>query len=201
MAGSHASRPAQAAATSARERIVSTAYELFARHGLHAVGVQQIIDEAEVAKATLYRHFPSKEDLVVAVLDRRRELWTREWLVPVTARAAGTAEDRLLAVFDAFDEWFRAPGFEGCLLMNLLIETHDPTSAIARAAVAGIDEVRDWLRLVAREAGHRDPDATAGRIHLLMSGSIVAAVEGKLDAAREAREMAVLVLSAGRAAG
>jgi AcrR family transcriptional regulator len=201
MAGSHASGPAEAAATSARERIVATAYDLFARHGLHAVGVQQIIDEAEVAKATLYRHFPSKEDLVIAVLDRRRELWTREWLVPVTARAAGTAEDRLLAVFDAFDEWFRAPGFEGCLLMNLLLETNDPTSAIARAAVAGVDEVRDWLRLVAREAGQRDPDATADRIHLLMRGSIVAAVEGKLDSAREAREMAVQVLSAGRSAG
>jgi AcrR family transcriptional regulator len=201
MAGSRSSGSPEGGGNSARERIVSTAYDLFSRHGLHAVGVQQIIDESDVAKATLYRHFPSKEDLALAVLDRRRELWTHDWLQPVTARGGATGEGRLLSIFDAFDDWFHAPAYEGCMFTNLLMETHDLSSPIARAAVAGLDEVREWLGLLAAEAGQRDPEATADMLHLLMRGAIAAAVEGKLDAARQAREAAVAVLSAGRAAG
>ena len=82
---------------SARERILDTAYELFSRHGTRAVGVDRIIAECGIAKMTLYRNFPSKDDLILAFLERREELWTRAWLQAEAAaprRDAGRAPAR-----------------------------------------------------------------------------------------------------------
>src|SRR6266536_5055169 len=86
-------------AASARERIDQTAYELFSRHGIHAVGVDTISARSGVAKMTLYRHYPSKDDLALAFLRRREELWTRCWLQREVERRARTPGERLLAVF------------------------------------------------------------------------------------------------------
>src|SRR5687767_9983473 len=90
----------------ARERILSTAYHLFRRRGIRAVGVDEVIARSGVAKATLYRHFPSKNDLVLAFLDRREAEWTYG-LVEARSRERGTTpEEQLLAIFDVFDDWF-----------------------------------------------------------------------------------------------
>ena len=109
----------------ARERILTTAYGLFCRHGIGAVGVDTIIDQSGVAKMTLYRHFRSKDDLVLAVLERREELWTQGWLVAEVKRRASDPAERLLAIFDVFDGWFRRRSFEGCLFVNALLEIED----------------------------------------------------------------------------
>src|SRR5918997_7119329 len=109
----------------ARERVLDTAYELFSRRGIRGVGVEEVIERAGVAKATLYRHFPSKDDLVLAFLERREERWTRG-LVEAEARRRGeTPEERLLAVFDVFDEWFRGAAFDTCAFINVLLELGD----------------------------------------------------------------------------
>src|SRR5216684_7906394 len=89
-----------------RERIDQTAYELFSRHGIRAVGVDTLAARAGVAKMTLYRHYPSKEALALAFLRRREELWTRSWLQREVKRRGGTSGERLLAIFDVFDKWF-----------------------------------------------------------------------------------------------
>src|SRR6266849_5549272 len=89
----------------ARERVLQTAYDLFCRHGVQAIGVDRIVAEASVAKVTLYKHFRSKQELIVAALDLREELWTRAWLERETERRADTPTMRLLAVFDLLDEW------------------------------------------------------------------------------------------------
>src|SRR5262245_25600613 len=99
----------------ARERIIATAYGLFCRHGIGAVGVDTIIEQSGVAKMTLYRHFRSKNDLVLAVIERREELWTEGWLATEVRRRATDPAERLLAIFDVFDGWFRRRGFAGCL--------------------------------------------------------------------------------------
>ena len=109
----------------ARERILTTAYGLFCRHGIGAVGVDTIIDQSGVAKMTLYRHFRSKDDLVLAVLERREELWTQGWLIADVKRRASDPAERLLAIFDVFDGWFRRRSFEGCLFVNALLEIED----------------------------------------------------------------------------
>ena len=102
------------------------------------VGVDEVIASAGVAKATLYRHFPSKDDLVLAFLERREQRWTHEWLEAEAKRRGTTPEERLLAIFDVFGEWFRRDDFEACAFINVLLEMgteHSPgrrASAISR---------------------------------------------------------------------
>ena len=101
---------------------MQAAYELFSRQGIQGVGIDAIIERSGVARQTMYRHFASKQDLVVAFLERRDELWTRGWLQAEVQRRASDPAEQLLAVFDVFDEWFRTPGFEGCSFINVMLE-------------------------------------------------------------------------------
>ena len=118
---------------SARERIDQTAYALFSRHGIRAVGVDTISARSGVAKMTLYRHYPSKDDLALAFLRRREELWTRSWLQQEVERRAQAPAERVLAVFDVFDKWFRRSDFEGCSFVKVLLEHGDPGHPVRRA--------------------------------------------------------------------
>jgi AcrR family transcriptional regulator len=180
--------------TTARERIVGTAYDLFCLYGIQAVGIDRIVAEARVAKTTLYHHFRSKDELVLAVLELRRDLWTRGWLMPAVERGGGSAEERLLAAFDALDEWFRQDDYEGCLFANSLLEARNPVSPVAAAASGGLAEVRAFLSMLAAEAGASDPQGLARQLQIMMLGAIVAAVEGNRAAAAEARPVAALLL-------
>jgi AcrR family transcriptional regulator len=176
--------------SSARERILDSAYELFSKHGVRAVGVDDVIVRADVAKATLYRHFPSKNALVLAFLERREELWTRGWIEAEVHRRAATAQDRLLAIFDLFDEWFRRDDFEGCPFVNVLLESANRDGTVARACIAQLDRLRGVLRGFAADAGLRDVDDFAHAFHILLQGAVVHAEEGDVDAALRARSMA-----------
>lgn len=172
----------------ARERILSTAYELFSRRGVRDVGVDEVVDRAGVAKATLYRHFPSKDALVTAFLERREQRWSRDWVEAEAIRRGATPEERLLAIFDLFDEWFRREDFEGCSFINVLLEmgTQHPAG---RASADHLENVRSIVGRFAEEAGLRDPRAFAHSWHILMKGSIVAAAEGDAKAAHRAKSM------------
>jgi AcrR family transcriptional regulator len=185
--------------SSARERILDAAYELFSRHGVRAVGVDTVVDRAGVAKMTLYRHFPSKDDLALEFLRRREELWTKKWLQGEVERRAATPEDRLLAIFDVFDEWFQRDDFEGCSFINVLLEIDDRQSEVRRASVNHLAVIRDFLGQLADQAGVRDPDDFARRWHILMKGAIVAAGEGDREAGRRVRRLGELLLTDARA--
>ena len=185
------SRPPQtrAAAPEARERLLDSAYELFAARGVRDVGIDEIIEQAGVAKATMYRHFPAKDDLVVAFLARREERWTLDW-VEAEARSRGAIpEEQLLAIFDVFGEWFEREDFEGCSFINVLLELGAAHPAGA-ASVRHLENIRGVVATLATEAGLRDPQAFARSWHILMKGSIVQAAEGDRDAAKRAQEMA-----------
>src|SRR5229473_981937 len=164
------SRPA-----SARERIDQTVYELFSRHGIRAVGVDTISARSGVAKMTLYRHYPSKDDLALTFLRRREELWTRGWLQREVERRAQKPGERLLAVFDVFDKWFRRSDFEGCSFVKVLLEHDDRGHPVRKAAEAHIETVRAFLRRLAADAGVRDADVFARQMQMVMMGSIIAA--------------------------
>ncbi len=185
------SRPA----VDARERILQTAYDLFSRHGIRAVGVDTVIARSGVAKMTLYRHYPSKDHLALAFLRRREELWTRAWLQTEVERRGGSPRERLLAIFDVFDKWFRRADFEGCSFINVLLEIDDRTHPVRSATVHHLEVIRSFLRQLAADAGVRDPDGFARQWHILMKGSIVAAGEGDRDAARRARDIGSLLLA------
>jgi AcrR family transcriptional regulator len=178
----------------ARERILSTAYDLFARHGIRAIGVDRIISEAGVAKTTLYRHFQSKDDLVIAVLERREEIWLVGWLQPRIEALGDSPDGRLLAIFDAFGEWFLEEGYEGCLFVSSLIDAHDRTSPIGAESATRLANIRSLVRTLAEQAGVRDAHAFAHKWQLLMLGSIVQAVEGHPGAAQQARALGELLI-------
>ena len=177
----------------ARERILTTAYELFARRGVRDVGIDEVIERAGVAKATLYRHFPSKDALVLAFLERREQLWTRG-IVEAGARSRGkTPEGRLLSIFDVFDDWFRSADFEACSFINVLLEL-GPRHPVGKASIDYLENIRGVVRSLAEEAGLSDPDAFALSWHILMKGSIISAAEGDIDAAKRAQKMAKLLI-------
>jgi AcrR family transcriptional regulator len=179
----------------ARERILEAAYDLFSREGIRAVGIDAIIAQSGVARMTLYRHFGSKDALVLAFLERREQRWTRDWLQQEVNRRAVAPGDRLLAIFDVFDEWFQREDFEGCSFINVLLEIADPQSELHRASADYLAKIRSFVAGLAAEAGVADPEALAHKWHILMKGSIVAAGEGDRSAARRAREIAALVLA------
>jgi AcrR family transcriptional regulator len=177
----------------ARERILDTAYELFSRRAIHDVGVDEVIQHAGVAKATLYRHFPSKDDLVIAFLEAREERWTLAWVEAEARRRGSTPEEQLLAIFQLFDEWFHRDDFEACSFINVLLEL-GPTHRAGQASVRHLASIRSIVGRLAEEAGLRDPASFAHSWHILMKGSIVAAAEGDAEAAKRARSMGGLLL-------
>jgi AcrR family transcriptional regulator len=184
----------QPLASPARQRILDTAYELFSHRGIRAVGVEEVIRRADVAKATLYRHFPSKDDLALAFLEQREDRWTRQ-LVEAGARERGTtAEERLLAIFDVFHDWFQQDDFEGCSFINVLLETANREHPVGKASAQYLENIRTIVRTLAEEANLRDPGAFALSWHLLMKGAIVQAAEGDRQAAQRAKTIARLLL-------
>ena len=179
--------------TDARERILRTAYELFRNHGVSGIGVDRIVAEAGVAKTSLYRHFRSKDDLVLEVLERHEQIWL-DWLEAEIARRGGTPQERILAVFDAFDEWFHQRGYRGCLFVNTLLESHDRPGPIRAAAAEKLTDVRAVLRRLSHEAGLRNPDEFAHTLQLIMMGSIVAALDGRIESAKRAQTVTRVLL-------
>jgi AcrR family transcriptional regulator len=177
----------------ARERILSTAYDLFARRGIRDVGVDEIIDRAGVAKATLYRHFPSKDALVLAFLERRERLWTHGYVEAGARHRGQTPEERLLAIFDVFDEWFRSEEFEACSFINVLLEL-GPRHTVGKASIDYLENIRGVVRSLADEAELRDVESFARSWHILMKGSIISATEGDVDAAKRAQKLAALLI-------
>ena len=188
-----APRPARAA--TARERIDQTAYELFSRRGVRGVGVDELVARSGVAKMTLYRHYPSKDHVALAFLRRREELWTRGWLQAEVERRAQAPAERLLAIFEVFDKWFRRADFEGCSFINVLLETDAKEHPVRVATVGHLAAIRLFLRGLADAAGIADPDGFARKWHILMKGSIVSAGEGDKNAALRAREIGALLLA------
>lgn len=183
-----------AARDTGRERVGRAAYELFSKDGIRAVGVDAIIAHAGTAKMTLYRNFPSKNDLIIDFLQRREQLWTREWLEAESRRLGATPREQLLAIFDVFAEWFARPDFEGCAFLTTMIEVGDDEDPIRQAAVRHLANIRVYLQRLAAEAGIVDPEPFARKWHILMKGSIMAAHEGDTGAAGRAREMGELLL-------
>jgi AcrR family transcriptional regulator len=184
------------AGAKARDRILSSAYELFARHGIRAVGIDAIIEHSGVARMTLYRHFASKDELVLAFLERRDALWSVAWLQAEVERRAKKPVERLLAIFDVIGEWFKAENYEGCSFINVMLETTERSSAVRAATVMYLERVRQFLEQLAVQAEISDAAAFSRKWQLLMNGSIVAASAGDRAAAQHAREVGALAIAA-----
>jgi len=187
-------RKTEAVPVSCRERILQTAAELFYAEGIRAVGVDTIIANANVAKASFYKHFPSKDDLVLEFLKRRDAFW-RDWLVSGVERLSPDAAGRPLAVFDALAERFVTKGFRGCAFINTIVELANRNHAAHVASDEHKRAVTSYLRGLLKAAGVAKPDGLAHEFMILMDGAIVTAVrEGSPRAALAAKRIAAILL-------
>lgn len=177
-----------------RDQIVDTALELFYKNGFNATGIEKVLSDADVARMTLYNHFSSKEELIVAVLRRRDEDF-RDWLVRFVEKSTDSPRDRLLALFDAHGEWFAEESFRGCLFINAAAEFSGSSESIQAVAAEHKRLVTSFIRGLAVAVGAKNPDVLADQISLLLEGSIVCAqVLGDRGWAQKAREAAEILI-------
>ncbi|KHQ54757.1 TetR/AcrR family transcriptional regulator [Mameliella alba] len=183
---SFASMPAR----NARDRIMSAASHLFCNHGFAATGIDAILDRAGTAKATLYHHFRSKEELISAVLQAEGDTW-RDWFFGRLSQVEGPARNRVLAVFDVLEDWFADPGFYGCPFINAVAEFDTGNDAVRQAAERHKDHLLTWLKAQMMEMKVSDVVETTRSIAILIDGAIVAAQHsGDPSFARTARRLA-----------
>lgn len=164
--------------------MLTTARALFYAEGIRRVGIDRIIAEAGVAKATFYHHFPTKDDLVCAYL---REQSRSERALTQRIEAAPTEPTaKILALFDVIGEVGCGPGFNGCPFINAAAEYPDPEHPVQRV----IAEHRRWFRGLLHDlltaAGHPDVTRTAAMLSVLRDGLVVA---GDLDDPAEIRDL------------
>jgi AcrR family transcriptional regulator len=187
------------ARASAQDRILEAASQLFHESGTRATGVDAIIQAAGVAKATFYRYFPSKDDLVVA--------WLRDpatgWLGLIRSQSAASRPEPQKAIprlFDAVGEWLETDGFYGCPYLNTAIEIADPRHPARVIVTEYLQDVEDYLVQLVEAAGHPDSRRLAARLQVLLTGAISLAVARRSRASvSTARDAAVRLLGVSEA--
>ncbi|MEU1601103.1 TetR/AcrR family transcriptional regulator [Streptomyces sp. NPDC005708] len=188
------------ARTSPRRRLLDTAARLFYAHGIHAVGIDRLIAESGVAKASFYKHFPSKDDLVAAYLDERNEQWSA-YIAAELPRRADDALEQALYVFDLLAEDFADPAYRGCPFINAAAEF--PSVPVVLQAVARRRRARvDLFSGLLERAGLGEPSDLAAQLCLIYDGAMVAAqlddAEGPETHSRRARDAAAALIAARR---
>jgi len=186
---------------SRRDDLVETALKLFYAGGFKATGIDKILEESGVAKMTLYNHFRSKDELILAVLHRRDEQF-RNWMMGEMDKVSADPRARLLAMFDALETWFegrafKGLGFHGCAFINAAGEFGDHAHPAHRAAAEHKRSILKYLERLCSEAGAPDPAKLAEQLALLKEGAIATAhVRCMPDAAQIAKEMAARMIDA-----
>jgi AcrR family transcriptional regulator len=176
--------------TAMKERILETADRLFYLEGIRAIGVDTIAARIGISKRTLYNHFPSKDALITAYLERRF----------VSARPSSKSPvEQILATFDALERRFAAKDFRGCPFVNAVAELGTKDRAVKKIAIAFKESRRQWFRARLEEAGVAEADALATQLQLLVDGSIALdLVRDDPGMARAAKEAArALLINAG----
>ena len=173
-----------------RDHLIDTAHDLFYQNGFHATGIDKILEKAGVARMTLYNHFKSKDELILAALRRRDEKF-RNWFMRAVERLGKTPRDRLLAIFDVLEEWISGKDYSGCMFVNASAEFADPDDPIHMAAGEHKNLILKFLRELTVAADATEPEELADGLMLLMEGAIVMSyVAGDQNAAARAKTAA-----------
>lgn len=177
-----------------RDELVGKALRTFYAGGFHATGMDRLVEETGISKTSMYKHFRSKEDLILAALKLRDEQF-RAWLFGRMAALGRTPRERLLALFDALAEWVAEPDFRGCMFVKAASEFQEAKDPIHAQAAAHKVLLFEHLKDLAAEAGAKEPAALARQLLILKEGAIVTAqVEGRPEAAAEAKAAAETLL-------
>ena len=156
-----------------KEKVFQTAARLFYRHGYRAIGVDTLAERSGIGKMTLYRHYPSKDDLIVAYLKDSDELFWRAF--DGITKDRPTASDKLLAFFESLQGYVTSPECYGCPFLNVATEYPATDYAGHQVALEHKQAVRARFNQLAKEANARQPKALANALFLLMDGAYMAA--------------------------
>jgi AcrR family transcriptional regulator len=179
---------------SKRDELVRKALDIFYRKGFHATGMDLLAAETGISKTTMFKHFRSKEELILAVLRLRDEQF-RSWLFR-RMEEAGPPRVQLAAMFDALEEWFAAPEFRSCMFIKAASEYPDASHPIHAQAAEHKRLLFLELERIATAAGAEEPAALARKLLLLKEGAIVTAHLGhEADPAGDAKAAAAALLS------
>lgn len=183
-----------------REHIIEVAIKLFCEHGFHATGVDRIMREARVSKKTLYNHFRSKDELILAALQQHDSIFRNEFMKDVE-QLSDTAEGQLLAIFDSAEKWFCSQNFFGCIFVNVVGEYSDKNSPMRDVSRNFKQMIRRYIVDLCVRASARNPEKLADELALLFEGAIVTAqISGNANAATTAKTVAVQLIKADQAA-
>ncbi|PDQ21217.1 TetR family transcriptional regulator [Mesorhizobium sanjuanii] len=170
-----------------RQHVVDTAYTLFKRDGFHATGIDRIIAEAGIAKMTMYRHFPSKDELIVEVLEHRARRFERQ--LDRLAQEAATPEQKIGKIFDWHERWFRSDDFHGCLFAHALAEFGDPGHPVFKAVARQKNAFKLHMQSILEKVmAPKQAESAAAALLMLIEGATLMAQMGQpaIDDARKA---------------
>ena len=177
-----------------REHLMDVATELFCAHGFHATGIDMILAKAGVSKKTMYAHFRSKDELILACLEQYDSHFRNNFMREVM-KTGSTADAQLLGIFDVAHAWFATNNFFGCMFINAVGEYAEEDSAVRDVSKRFKKRMRGFLSELAVEANYQNPGEVSSQLALILEGAIVTAqVSGTPDAALTAKELARNIL-------
>lgn len=177
-----------------RDELVSKALEVFYRGGFHATGMDTLVKETGISKTSIYKHFRTKDDLIIAVL-RLRDDNFRTWLFNRMEALSETPAGQLLAMFTALAEWFGRPEFAGCMFIKASAEFQNRAHPVYQQSTEHKQMLLDHFTCLAKAAGAPDPSGLARQLLTLKEGAIVlAAMSVTPDPAEDARQTARMLL-------
>lgn len=181
---------------SKREELVQKALQVFYTHGFHATGMDKLVAETGISKTSMYKHFRTKEDLILATLRLRDEQF-RNMVVRRVEELADTPRARLMASFDALVEWMESDAFNSCMFIKASSEYQDASHPIHRFSAEHKRMLRDFMEDLASQAGAEDPAALARQLMMVKEGAIVTAhLQGPGGVGADARAAASILISA-----
>lgn len=179
-----------------RQRLLEAAFRRFYRDGFANVGIDQIIADVGISKTAFYKHFESKDDLMVAVLDEQRDQIMRQFRELVARHGGADPIERLRAIFHAVEHYAGIEGFKGCIFVNAAMEFPLPHEPAHQAASRNKQAVEGIVRELAAATGVQDPDALARELCLVMEGAYVTRyVTGRTDVVALAHRVADRVIA------
>lgn len=179
-----------------REKLLHTALDLFYGYGFHAIGIDRIIDTVGVTKTTFYKHFESRDALILEVVRLRNEWESAAFQRCVQAKAGHDPRAMLVAMFDVLDDWFNDTSYGGCIFISACAEFPSRKHPVHRLAADHFAASEDGIRSIAKAAGAADPAALARQWVLLLQGAVVLRLTvGDDGAARRARDLGEQLLA------
>lgn len=180
---------------SKRNELVDEALKIFYRNGFHATGMDMLAKQTGISKTSMYKYFPTKEDLILATLKRRDEKFFN-WFMGRVEGASPVPQDQLIAIFDAIAEWFGQPDFRSCMFIKASAEYQDPAHPIHIQSSEHKNLMLDYIEKIAQAAKLNKPKTIARQLMLLIEGAIVTAHFGHTtNPAQDARKAAKILIN------